>query len=428
MKLLLFLRLFACVSCLFCGLLPGFAQEKPVLVISSVEQTVKLLPAWRSVVSEESFPNYPGQDSAVVTALVQKTKTLLQKKWQSASVSFDGPETIRFSINGQGFPLGGAVTVNVGKGELYVQINQVIAFHTTAADKAGMPIRYFNSTCQVQVRDKVGNVAFAGKAVVPFSTVSKPGYTQGTIELSKADWVSLFERSLAAALDNQTKRTAAVTFFRPSFSMPAYASFLEKTKPYTLQESVKDGITVAKGDSRLRNFSFTQGTKTYPWKLDQHFIGRPGQLSGKLMSRALLLNGFNQNEYEVTAECNLGSAEERQLSLEELKNSPVAVRCTSQRLLVGDFNLTPRKFEGQMGYDVFTLTQLPLKHTYEIKINDEVQVIVQKGGLYGEPGIRTQNTYLLVNRTLDENQINDVLLVYLMYQTAYTFGQNFLSY
>ncbi len=60
----------------------SLAQAQPVVVVTEIRQVVKLVPAWRSVLSEESFPDYFGEDTLLHRQVLAQTGQLLQKKWE----------------------------------------------------------------------------------------------------------------------------------------------------------------------------------------------------------------------------------------------------------------------------------------------------------------------------------------------------------
>ncbi len=109
------------------------------------------------------------------------------------------------------------------------------------------------------------------------------------------------------------------------------------------------------------------------------------------------------------------------------RRQPVSVRCTAGGLLAGKFTLTPAVFEGQWGYDVYTIRKISPRNTFEIRNNDKLLAIAQKGGLSGTSA-KTRNTWFLLDKKLEGGDATELETVWLAFQMALQFGQDFLDY
>jgi hypothetical protein len=92
---------------------------------------------------------------------------------------------------------------------------------TTATDDAGLPVTYFVNVCSVRAEDPAGKPLWESRVTMPFGTTVQPGSTYGVAEVGAADWQKLLLTSLEAALQHNSRRLPAATFYRPPFSHTA---------------------------------------------------------------------------------------------------------------------------------------------------------------------------------------------------------------
>jgi hypothetical protein len=293
---------------------------------------------------------------------------------------------------------------------------------TTATDDAGMPVTYFTNVCSVRAEDAAGKPLWESRVTMAFGTAVKPGDTYGVAEMGAADWQKLFLTPLEAALQHNTRRLPNATYYRPPFR---HAALPAAGRPLVVREGVRDGLLYRRGEARKITFTVGEGAEASVYRLDQHFVGNPEMTAGVALTRATLTNQATQQVYELVAEFAL--PEDHVATAEERRRQPVSVRCTAEGLLAGRFTLTPGGFEGQWGYGVYNIRKIAPKNTFEIRYNDQLVAVAQKGGLNGTAGARTRDTYLLTGN-LEEGTAAEMQLVWLVYQTAYQFGQDFLGY
>jgi hypothetical protein len=159
--------------------------------------------------------------------------------------------------------------------------------------------------------------------------------------------------------------------------------------------------------------------------MDQQFVGNPEMPMGLSLTKGILQNRGTGQEYEIIAEFFLSN--DQQVSVAERRRQPVSVRCNAGGLLAGKFTLTPSVFEGQWGYDVYTIRKISPKNTFEIRNNDKLLAIAQKGGLSGTSA-RTRDTWFLLDKKLEGGDAAEFETVWLAFQMALQFGQDFLDY
>lgn len=401
------------------------AQAQPVVVVTGVRQVIKLVPAWRSVLNEESFPDYFGQDSLLHKQILVQTGQLLQKKWEGAQVKFIREGRIDFTRSGQALLPPPAVRANREEGDIFVAIVQGINPTTTATDAAGMPVTYFTNVLSLRAEDKTGKVVWESRVTAPFGTAYKPGSTYNAAEISREDWEKLYVTSLTAALEVTSRRLPMATFYHPPFSHPQYDGFLKDSRLLTVRESVGD-VLLRKGEARKTRFTFGEGRNAASYELDQQFVGNPEMPMGLSLTRAILLNRSTGQEYELIAEFFLPA--DQPVAVTDHRQQPVSVRCTAGGLLAGKFTLTPAVFEGQWGYEVYTIRKASPRNTFEIRNNDKLLAVAQKGGMSGASATRTRDTLFLLDKKLEDGDAAELQIVWLAFQMAQQFGQDFLDY
>ncbi len=410
----------ACCLLIFAVLFSARAQ--PRVVVADVRQVIRLAPAWRSILGEESFPDYFGRDSVLNGQVLDQVGQLLGQKWPGAKVTFAGGNAIRFVRSGQPTLPTPQLPARRGEGDIFVAIVQGLTPTTTATDDAGMPVTYFTNVCSVRAEDAAGKPLWESRVTMALGTSVKPGSTYGVAEMGAADWQKLFLTSLEAALQHNARRLPNATYYRPPFR---HAALPREGRPLVVREGVRDGLLYRRGEARKITFTVGEGAEASVYRLDQHFVGNPEMTAGVALTRATLTNQATQQVYELVAEFAL--PEDHVATPEERRGQPVSVRCTAEGLLAGRFTLTANGFEGQWGYGVYNIRKIAPKNTFEIRYNDQLVAVAQKGGLNGTAGTRTRDTYLLTGN-LEEGTAAELHLVWLVYQTAHQFGQDFLGY
>ncbi len=400
----------------------GYGQDSVVAVIAPIEQVVRLSPTVRSAISEESFPDYLAQTPELQNSIFQTIKTSLARKFSVNEITNRQPAGSWLDFRNIVVPA--PPDSNRSKGDLYVVIQQIIQLTTTSADSVGMSVKNFLSTCIVTVQDKTGKTVFTNKLVQPFSTANRPGQMYGLAEIGPEDWTNLLKNSIVAAFANTTKRLPSQVCYRPPLDVTAYGMTSNLTRFYILQENEKGSSY--KGSNREKTVSFREvGQVPRLWNFNQSYSLNESFLRGDYRTRILLEDKALGTEYDITA---VSSLMRDSMNVFSKTISPIQIRCTAQRLLVGDYTLNEKRFEGQVGYDIFSIRAVAPRNTFEIRINDKIKALIQKGGYRNQGGARRQETYLYISRDVDENATDKLLISYLIYQSANELGRDFLGY
>ncbi len=397
----------------------GLTQDTSRVVVTRIEQVVRVSPLVLSVMDEESFPDYLTQMPALTEQVYAQLKPLLEHRFPGKSVGFSLPTTPWLRYQNLVEPL--KPSASTGAGTYAVAIQQVVQLVTTGADTVGMPVRNFLSTCQVLVQDSRGKVVFTHTVQQPFRTVSRAGNMSGKGEITATDWVDLLIRSVKGALDEKgPKRLSVQSFYRPPLTMDSYGFLPGQTLFYTWQET-ETGSNF-KGASREKKISFgLMGTTPVRWKSQQSFSLNETYIRGEYRTRLLVQNTQSGSEYDITA---VGSVVRDSANYFSKVVSPVQVRCTAQRLLVGDYTLNHNSMEGQVGYDIYNLRMVLPRNTFELRINDNLRAIIQKGGKYAGK----QAIYLSIHKEATSAEIDKILLSFLIFQMGNDLGVDFLGY
>lgn len=397
------------------------AQDSTVAVLTQVEQVVRLSPAVRSAIGEESFPDYLAQMPALQNSIFQIIKTSLARKFSVGTVRIQQPAGPWLDYRNVVAPV--HISRNRGEGNLYVAVQQIVQLTTTSADSLGMPVKNFLSTCMVVVQDQGGKTLFTTKVVQPFSTANRPGQMYGLVETSPDDWTNLLAASLQAAFETGAQRLPSRTFYRPATDAVQYG-LSGTARFYILQETEKNSSY--KGSNREKTVSFREPTRVPRiWSVNQSYSLNEGSLRGDYRTRIVMEDKAMGTEYDITASSSLTRDS---MNVYSKTITPITIRCTAQRLLVGDFTLNEKRFEGQVGYDIYSIRAVQPRNTYEIRINDKVRAVIQKGGYRNQGGLRRQETYVYLSREVDDTNTDKVLLSYLIYQSANELGRDFLGY
>ena len=98
----------------------------------------------------------------------------------------------------------------------------------------------------------------------------------------------------------------------------------------------------------------------------------------------------------------------------------------AEHLLVGDFTLNSKSFEGLAGYKVYTLVNIIPKSTMEIRINNQLKAIIQKSSVQTKSGNKLQQYHLYLNKDASKEEQGEWLNLFILYKIGYEFGQDFL--
>lgn len=390
-------------------------------VITHVRQEVKLYATWRSILSEESFPDYFRQDSLFTANLLDTIRTLTRQNLQATSVVT--PPTITFSLtSAANQPSKQSVTQTDGQADWLVSINGSINLSTTSNNAQELMMKNFTYVCEVQVHESTGKTAWNSRVTLPFSTSAQPGSTYGTAEISKQDWGKLIAQAVAAAFSRTAKRLPPRKFFRPVFSNPVHQPFLSTAALYTLRDfSVDVPLQPSQPRSSRLVLSDTANRSLYAVDVAQRFVGKPVDVS--YATRVLLMSGLAGNDYEFWATYE-GNAPDSTVVVPQER--AIRVRCTAQRLIAGDYTLTNRAFEGLVGLQVYSVHQIPPKNTFEIRANGKTQAIIQPGGNVEKDAEKVTVTYLYMPVKTNADQREEILNTWLAYQIAGEFGKAYL--
>lgn len=410
------------ILCLLASFIQGYSQAGEPAVVTPIQVEVKLYPAWRSILSEESFPDYITSDTLWQLAMRQKVEQWVQQKFAVKQVLFTDSMPVHFRYS-KGTLLKQAQS-EVRPGQLLINIHQTIGLTTTGVDEAGIMAKNFNYTCRVQVKEDGNKIIFEGNAVIPFRTRVKPEAGMYSIaELTSSDVKKLSEEALQAAFTPKLKKLAQRTYYRPAFSNTKYDTFIAGATLYSLQEYLPD-TPEQEALPNSRKYIFTssrQTTDSATLQLKRSYTGNVPE--DTYTCRAMFTNGLNQTTYQMWATLQQKSKTDNNIPDEKPE---VSVRCFADRLLLGDFTLTDRKFEGMTGYTVFSIYQISPRNTLELHVNNQVKAIIQKGGISSTGLGKKQQYYLYIPKEATRDDTSELLTIFMIYKVAYELGQDFL--
>jgi hypothetical protein len=409
----------------FCN---GYCQSIDTAVISHVQQEVKLYPSWRSILSKESFPDYFRHDTTLRNSLYNTIKESIQQKFGVKLVISGQEQAIDFFIN-TGVPKNPSTSGGLQGGNIYVTVSNSIGLTTTATDNTGLSVKNFNYTSKVRAEDRNGNVIFEGNAVIPFRTAIDPNHMYGIAELGKEQVEQLFRKAFLAAIANKTKKLPVQKFYKPSFTHPTYETFIAGATSYFLEETIKD-VPVLKGETKTSQFMFVDDKLKveYELNLTQAYIGNPKAPEENYTCRATLTNALSQTEYQMWGELRWKNKKETENPVSEAfqEKPEVVIRCMAERLLMGDFTLNNQRFEGLAGYKVYTVRNILPKNTIEIRMNNQLKAIVQKGSIRKETGNTHQLYHIYMSKDAGNEEKGEWLTIFLLNKIAAEFGRDFL--
>lgn len=403
----------------------AYAQSWESAFVSGIQMEVKLNPAWRSILNEESFPDYLESDTIWQSTLREKIHHLVGQKFKVKQTIFAEAPLVHFF-----FSRGGAFTASSPEkkaGQLSVSIHHTIGLVTTAMDETGIMIKNFNYTCRIRAKDPENKIVYEGNTSIPFRTRVKPkAGMYGMAELSADDLKQLFEQALSSAFISVSKKLPHRTYYRPSFSHPKYDSFIAKAELFSLQEIMPD-IPAQKGQPQSSRYLFTSFHKTaQPLKLQlrRNYSGNVRSAEDRYTCRAILTHEASQTEYEMWATLQQKMKTDAGGPVEE--KPEVSVRCFSNKLLLGDFTLTAQRFEGVSGYSFFTIHQINPRYTLELRLNNEVKALIQKSSISSVSNENIFQYYVYLPEEASQEDRAELLTIFIIYKVAYDLGQDFL--
>ncbi|MDO1445636.1 hypothetical protein Q0590_05215 [Rhodocytophaga aerolata] len=418
------------IGILFLGFIyRSYGQEK-VAVITDVKQEVKLYPSLRSLLSEQSFPDYFTQDTSWQQTVWQELQTQVRKKLEVTHVyPQDSAAWLTFAYSATPLPAKlKLVTTDRTTAAYFVAFTHTIAFTTTAIETSGLPIRHYQAVAEVKIEDQDRKSVYTHRVTLPFRTTVNPEKgLYGETELSEKDWKDLFLESLAAVFKAETKRLPLRTFYRPVLTNPDYQAFLEKANRYTLQ-ALQSNIPAQKGQPHASKYIYTdtKSGKTYPIDLMQVYTGSLQSPDNNYSSRVDIAETVSQTDYQLWMQFNWQSAPAAAAGAMQVPKAHVQIRCMSQGLLAGDFVLNARNLEGMIGYQVYTLNPVNPKNTYELLANNKLLALIQKAGNGKAGDTATQEYTLYIPKDVSQESQAELAVIFLMHRLATEFGKDYL--
>jgi hypothetical protein len=421
-----FFRITFLLLFLFCN---SYGQEK-VAVLTDVQQEVKLYPSLRSLMSEQSFPDYFTQDTSWQQIVLKTLEAELHKKLGVTQIHIqDSSAFLTFAYAASPLParlrLAAADRTTAG---YFVAFTNTISFTTAAIEESGLPMRHYQAVAGIKIEDKDRKSVYTHKVTIPFRiTVQPENGLYGETELGEKDWKALFIQSVEAVFREDTKRLPLRTFYRPVLNDPGYRAFLNKAQRYTLQELAAN-IPAQKGQPHKSRFLYKDHSsgKTYPIDLMQVYTGSLQSPDNNYSSRIDLSEAITQTDYQLWMHLNWAGGPASTGGTVQASKAQVQIRCMSQGLLAGDFVLNARNLEGMVGYQVYALNRINPKNTYELVANNKLLALIQKAGNGKAGDTPTQDYTLYIHKDMQQESQGELATIFLMYKLAAEFGKDFL--
>jgi hypothetical protein len=396
-------------------------------IVSTIRQEVRIYPAWRSILSEESFPDYIKTDTLWQSSVKSTLQLLLRQKFGVSHVLFSKPNPVDNVVTGNA-SLANTQASSIG-GDLMAEIYMVINLTTTSMDETGIQSKNFNQTCRIRIKNRENKPVYESTIVIPFRTRINPDAGMyGVAELSAADLKQLFEESISAAFMYVSKKFPARTYDRPAISNARYKAFLQKAKLHALQEFTPD-VPLQKGQPQQNRYSFQPVQKNADairLSLTRNYTGNVRSPEDGYTCRALLKNEFNQSAYQMWSTFQWKNRREDSTPSSGDEKPEVVVKCFSEGLQLGDFTLGSKKFEGMTGYTSFTIYQIPPKNTLELRLNNQVKALIQKSSISRSAQEKMQQYYLYLPAEATQEEKSELLTIFMIYKVATEFGQDYL--
>ena len=417
----IFFRIAICMITMVCKV-----SAQDTAVVANIRQEVRIYPAWRSILSEESFPADIQTDTLWQSSVKTRLQQLLRQKFGVSQVLFPKPNPLDYVVTGNASLV--QVPPPAITGDLTVDIYMVITLTTTSMEETGIVSKNFNQTCRILVKDKENKPVYESTIVLPFRTrVNPDAGMYGVAELSAADLKQLFDESLAAAFVYTSKKLPSLTFNRPALAQASYKAFLEKAQLYSLQEFSPD-VPLQKGQPQQNRYSFqdTHKTGTMNLSLTRNYTGNVRAPEENYTCRAVLKNDFTGANYQMWASFQWKNKSDDATPPAGDEKPEVVVQCFSERLQLGDFIWSGRKFEGMIGYTAFTIYQISPKNTLELRLNNQVKALIQKSGVSRSAQEKNQQYYLYLPKEASQEEKAELLTIFMIYKVASEFGQDYL--
>jgi hypothetical protein len=396
-------------------------------IVSTIRQEVRVYPAWRSILSDESFPNYIKTDTMWQSSVKATLQQLLRQKFGVSQVLFPKPNPIDYIVTGNA-SLAHTQALSI-QGDLMVDIYMVINLTTTSMDETGIQSKNFNQTCRIRIKNKENTPVYESTIVIPFRTRINPDAGMyGVAELSAGDLKQLFEESISAAFMYESKKFPARTYDRPAISNTRYKAFLQKAKLYALQEFTPD-VPLQKGQPQQNRYNFQPVQKNadaIKLSLTRNYTGNVRSPEEGYTCRAMLKNEFNESAYQMWATFQWKNKQKDSTPPAGDEKPEVLVKCFSEGLQLGDFMLNSKKFEGMTGYTSFTIYQTLPKNTLELRLNNQVKALIQKSSVSHSVQEKMQQYYLYLPAEVTKEEKSELLTIFLIYKVAAEFGQDYL--
>ncbi|QHT69863.1 hypothetical protein GXP67_26055 [Rhodocytophaga rosea] len=405
----------------------GRASAQDTAVVASIRQEVRIYPAWRSILSDESFPDYIESDTLWQSSVKTTLQQLLKQKFGVSQVLFTRSNPVTYQVTGNASLSNTSLPATTG--DLMVDIYMVINLTTTSMDETGIPSKNFNQTCHIRVTNRENKPVYESTTVVPFRTRVNPETgIYGIAELSATNMKQLFEVSQAAAFAYTSKKLPVRTYDRPAISHDKYKAFLEKAQLFSLEEFAPD-VPLQKGQPQQNRYNFQPAKKNanaMKLSLTRNYTGNIHSPEDGYTCRALLTNDFNEAAYQMWATFQWKNRREDSTLPANDEKPEVIVKCFSEGLQLGDFTLSSKKFEGMTGYTSFTIHQSAPRYTLELRLNNQVKALIQKSGVSRSAQDKVQQYYLYLPTEASQEEKAELLTIFMIYKVASEFGQDYL--
>jgi hypothetical protein len=401
--------------------------QEPVAVITDIQQEIKLYPSLRSILSEQSFPDYFTSDRAWQQSILQELQTQISKKLGVKEVYVaDSSALVTFAVSGSPLPSKLKFTgVDRASASYFAAFTSTIVLTTTAVEEGGLPVRHYNCIAEIKIEDKDRRQVFTNRISIPFRTaVSLQNGLYGEREMSEKDSKELFSQAVVAVFHEKVKRLPLRTYYRPTMNEPKYQPFLTHTRIYILQELARS-MPAQRGQPHKTTFLYQDHKtgKTYNIDLLQLYTGSLQSPDNTYACRVDVSEEISQTDSQLWMHLNwLGAA----VGNVQASKAEVQIRWMSQGLLAGDFVLNARKMEGMVGYQVYTLNRINPKDTYELVANNKLLALIQKAGTGKAGDSPTQDYALYIHKDISQERQGELATIFLMYKVAAEFAKDFL--
>jgi hypothetical protein len=150
----------------------SYSQEPAGAVITDIQQEIKLYPSLRSILSEQSFPDYFTSDTLWQKTVLQELRAQLGKKLGVKEIYVpDSSALVKFVVSATPLsPRLRLASTNRATAAYFVAFTSTIALTTTAVEERGLPVRHYNCITEIKIEDKDHKMVFTNKISIPFRT------------------------------------------------------------------------------------------------------------------------------------------------------------------------------------------------------------------------------------------------------------------